>query len=108
MTPPSELKEAQVSQGPIVQEKEDTRDCFVSFSSVDSVMSRKVVFSADGEAIILNPLTLDDFDFVPCDVMKSMKKDSVYILSISDRDVTDDLKNISENDSLHDQFHFEE
>ncbi|KAL0917439.1 hypothetical protein M5K25_012499 [Dendrobium thyrsiflorum] len=49
MTPPSELKEARVSQAPIVQKKEDTSDCFVSSSSVvRDVSSSKVVFSADG------------------------------------------------------------
>ncbi|KAL0903952.1 hypothetical protein M5K25_026016 [Dendrobium thyrsiflorum] len=109
MTPPSELKEARVSQAPIVQKKEDTSDCFVSSSSVvRDVSSSKVVFSADGEAMILNPLTLDDFCFVLRDDMKSMEKDSVYILSISDSDVTDDLENTSKNDSLNDQFNFEE
>ncbi|KAL0927137.1 hypothetical protein M5K25_001296 [Dendrobium thyrsiflorum] len=109
MTPPSELKEARVSQAPIVQKKEDTSDCFVSSSSVvRDVCNSKVVFSADGEAMILNPLTLDDFCFVLCDDMKSMEKDSVYILSISDSDVTDDLENTSKNDSLNDQFNFEE
>ncbi|KAL0928354.1 hypothetical protein M5K25_000231 [Dendrobium thyrsiflorum] len=109
MTPPSELKEARVSQAPIVQKKEDTSDCFVSSSSVvRNVSNSKVVFSADGEAMILNPLTLDDFCFVLRDDMKSMKKDSVYILSISDSDVTDDLKNTPKNDSLNDQFNFEE
>ncbi|KAL0916971.1 hypothetical protein M5K25_014527 [Dendrobium thyrsiflorum] len=109
MTPPSELKEARVSQAPIVQKKEDTSDCFVSSSSVvRDVSNSKVVFSADGEAMILNPLTLDDFCFVLRDDMKSMEKDSVYILSISDSDVTDDLKNTPKNDSLNDQFNFEE
>ncbi|KAL0923151.1 hypothetical protein M5K25_007199 [Dendrobium thyrsiflorum] len=109
MTLPSELKEARVSQAPIVQKKEDTSDCFVSSSSVvRDVSSSKVVFSADGEAMILNPLTLDDFCFVLRDDMKSMEKDSVYILSISDSDVTDDLKNMPKNDSLNDQFNFEE
>ncbi|KAL0907001.1 hypothetical protein M5K25_025536 [Dendrobium thyrsiflorum] len=109
MTPPSELKEARVSQAPIVQKKEDTSDCFISSSSVvRDVCNSKVVFSADGEAIILDPLTLDDFCFVLRDDMKSMEKDSVYILSISDSDVTDDLKNTPKNDSLNDQFNFEE
>ncbi|KAL0913100.1 hypothetical protein M5K25_016532 [Dendrobium thyrsiflorum] len=108
VTPPSELKEARVSQAPIVQKKEDTSDCFVSSSSVVRESSSKVVFSADGEAMILNPLTLDDFCFVLRDDMKSMEKDSVYILSISDSDVTDDLKNTPKNDSLNDQFNFEE